>query len=63
MLSSSWSHKGHLFGRGRRYFARRPAVQHRLCASRHRNIRHLGGAHDFQILSHGSNNILSNIVH
>jgi hypothetical protein len=53
MVSSTWSQRGHCAGCGSPLLASRSAVQHLLCATSHMKKRHLGGAHDFQILSYG----------
>jgi hypothetical protein len=55
MDSSTWSQKGQLSGLGIPRHANRPAVQQCLRATNHMKKWHFGGAHVFQILSHGLN--------
>ena len=57
MVSSSWSQSGQHSGRGSPRRASRSAVQHLLCATSHMKSRHLGGAQDFQIFSHGAKRV------
>jgi hypothetical protein len=57
MDSSTWSQKGQLSGWGIPCRANRSAVQQRLRATNHMKKRHFGGAHVFQILSHGLNSV------